>query len=487
MPALLDFQTPRHARLNLSSLSSTQFASSYSLGTLGLVDGSISYLFSTTPLFIPAASSSIPLRSLILGYRQLGIPQLPDDRADPSIALGKQREDGPIQSKSTGNTKPTLLHATLQLPPPSTLNALYSRRTSQSSLVSVSVYSNTATSAFSSSPPPAALLAHVAHDTGKWSLEGLASTDSALLGARGLWNFGFDKLYRSSLENKTRISPESSDEGLSDLPPTQLSTARVPPSPPSLLSAGAEFYYSPLSSVVGLSTGLRFTTLSRDRALSPENRPHRKPLAGTAALLSSQASGALSQTSSFPYTLTLTLTPLTGSLASTYSVLATQNLSLSSRFGFNVYSWESECVLGAEIWRSRQRRKQSAGSTEQGDNLAWARQKAAAWLDEAAQALSGSASSRSLDANRGNSVQGSDAEDNSVIKLRVDDNWNIRALWVGRYKELLVSAGVNLGLTGKGQDQLQLSSTTTSDGNGGGPPSWGRWKGTVGLEVAWSS
>lgn len=86
---------------------------------------------------------------------------------------------------------------------------------------------------------------------------------------------------------------------------------------------------------------------------------------------------------------------------------------------------------------------------------------------------------------------GLDDVDDSVIKFRVDDGWNVRALWVGRYKELLISAGLNLGPTGKGLDQYQWqqSPSTVGDGNGnnGGTSSWGRWKGTVGLEVSWSS
>ena len=76
--ALLDFDTPRGIRLNVSSLSSPNFATSYTLGSVGIVDGSLSYLYSSLPLNISSASGAIPLRHLIHGYRQLQELRPPD-------------------------------------------------------------------------------------------------------------------------------------------------------------------------------------------------------------------------------------------------------------------------------------------------------------------------------------------------------------------------------------------------------------------------
>jgi mitochondrial distribution and morphology protein 10 len=421
---------------------------------LGVIDGSISYLYSTIPLNgIPSATPSIPLRSLVRGYHDINLPPVP----------------AKSYSLPDGERKPTLLHATLALPPPSVLTALYMRRINPRTFFSLSLNSkSTNPSTASSSPPPASVLAHIQHDTGQYRVEALGSTDSALLGLRGLWNFGYPK--HASADQNLQKELLSSAEGLSNLPVSVGSTAHqfaVQPKP-SLLSAGAEVYYSPLSSVIGLSTGLRFTTLPQPlpvsaSAISP------KPLAGTSATLSSAAASTLSSTSSFPYTMTLIVTPLTGSLASTYSIKPTQNLALSSRFGFNVYSWESEYVLGAEIWRQHHKPKSTMANP---DALNWARDKAAQWLDAAQTLLL---------------LQRSEEEeklDESVIRLRIDDSWNIRALWTGRVKDLLISAGVNLSPISTSHYRYQMAGSGVS---GGGAGFEKRWKGSVGVEVAYSS
>src|SRR5271155_4174533 len=115
--ALLAFPIPSTLSLHVSSLSTPNFASSYTLSTLGQIDGSISYLYSTVPLdHIPSRSPSIPLGNLVTGYKDIKLPKLSAD----SVANNN--------STDREGRKPTLLHATLALPPPSTLTALYARR-----------------------------------------------------------------------------------------------------------------------------------------------------------------------------------------------------------------------------------------------------------------------------------------------------------------------------------------------------------------------
>ncbi|KIW64566.1 hypothetical protein PV04_09491 [Phialophora macrospora] len=485
--ALLSFQTPSTLSLHISSLSTPNFASSYTLSTLGQIDGSISYLYSSVALgHVPSEAPTIPLKSLTRGYREVRLPV-------PIVQGDKDRtrfftEDG---------RKPILLHATLALPPPSTLTALYARRISPETLLSLSLYSKSTTKpAVNSGPPPASVLAHLQHDNGQYSLEGLGSTDNGLLGVRGLWNFGVapPKTPESapSLSTPLREGIHGPGNLTATLPlpsqPDSLTAYRNRlASKPSLLSAGAEFYYSPFSHVIGLSTGLRFTTLAPHITRAETPGPHQtpvtgKPLAGTSASLLSTAGHTLLTPSnvphsSFPYTMTLTATPLTGSISSTYSVRPTPYLALSSRFDFNFYSWESRYVVGGELWRP-QKREQPASPDRETDSIQWARTLTADWFTPTERALKASRLDR---------------EAENVLKFRVDDTWNLKALWTGRVKSLLVEVGVSVNpvVHNLGASTFSAASSAggavraaSPEGSGNGIK---RWTGNVGVSVAYST
>lgn len=445
--ALLDFHVPERLQVHLSSLSTPHFATSYTLGTVGLIDGSVSYLFSTVPLNnTPSQSGLIPLRRLVRGYRLVEAP-VPPIRNWGWDAISSHRSLKNVDSPEGSDDvfrKATLLHATLHLPPPSTLNALFLRRISPTTQITAALVSTQAPPLIKTAPS-AALLAQISHDTGTFSNEYLFSTDNALFGWRGLWNIGLEPT------------------------PGKASTDKV-----SLLSAGAEAYYSPISSLVGLSTGLKFTTLP-----------------AAARTLSSSPGSTPNPISSFPYTLTLTLTPLTGSLSTTYSARASPNLAFSSRFGFNVYSWESEMVAGCEIWRKSPRTE----PIEADDGLDWARRKMGIVKDLASEKIS------SLSPSASTSQAIEENEGDSVIKIRVDQSWNVRLLWEGRVKSLLVTAGVSLGpgtftalSTGSSSPTsssapVAAAGTGSSQSSGGGGPPTSRpsyWQG-VGVSILYSS
>lgn len=452
--AILDFSTPERLRVRASSLATPHFATSYTLGTGGMLDGSVSYLFSTVPLHNTASRSAlVPLRKISPGYRQVYAPVAPvqtwgwntllDKVSIPglknrSVSGSPTRKIDDQTAEEAAQRKATLLHASLQLPSPTTLYALFLRRMSPTMQLSLAVCSTQGTP-LSKSAPQASMLAQLSHDTGKYCNEYLFSTDNVLFGWRGLWNFGLDPRYTSD-----------------DSPP-----------PLSLLSAGAEAYYSPVSSLIGMSTGLRFSTLP----------------AATETPSPSSSSSTPTPISTFPYTLTLTLTPITGSLSTTYSLRASPNLALSSRFGFNVYSWESEMVAGLELWRKP---KKFASAD---DDLEWARRKMR--LHDFSASLPGSPPTSPLlsDPVHSESAVSSESDDSeasdSVIKLRIDQSWNVRLLWEGRVKELLVSAGVGLG---PGSFSLSPNVSSAASGSGstqsGGAPSY--WRG-VGVSVMYSS
>ncbi|KAF4997756.1 hypothetical protein FDECE_11978 [Fusarium decemcellulare] len=220
--ALLNFQTPRGLRLTLSALASPNFATSYQLGSVGIVDGSISYLFSSVPLrlLLTPQSETVNLPELLRSYRPLA--ELPH-RTDPWLPTPKDKPES------------SLLYGRLYLPQ-SLLEALVVKRLSpalqvQLSAVSAQHLRNGGT-----------VLGLAQYDVGKYALEGLASSDGGLLGFRGVYNFGGDA--------EDPSAPKHSDNGNGD-------RERVY----GRFSTGGEIYYGTLNKSGGISLGTRFATL----------------------------------------------------------------------------------------------------------------------------------------------------------------------------------------------------------------------------------
>ncbi|MCJ1256151.1 Mitochondrial distribution and morphology protein 10 [Lignoscripta atroalba] len=360
--ALLDFDTPRGLRLNVSSLSSPNSATSYTLGSIGVVDGSLSYLYSSLPLKTHSKSSDIPLRNVIQGYRQLLDLRRPDEPWWWEIWHQGKRVD----------RRDALLYGRLYLPA-STLEGLYLRRLSPTSQLKISCVSD------SRLKSGGTILALFQRDVGKYSTEYLYSTDSALLGVRGLYNFGADP--RSGPPSPPETDKVEEVAVGATTGPVAPGTSEAPPSQGGLngrFSAGGELYYGLLNQSGGMSTGIRFATLPRHTG--------------------------------FPYTMTLTLNPLMGNLSSTYAVKASPSLALCSRFDFNVYSYESDLQVGMELWRRRTK-------TVEEEAVEWAYGKMG-------------------------KVRSEDEDVAGVLKARVDQEARVGLLWEGRLKELLYSCGV---------------------------------------------
>jgi len=149
--------------MNLSSLATRHFATSYTLGSLSVIDGSLSYLYSTVPLRL-ASTSAIDLRLMSPGYRQL----------QPSPVAARAR-------------KGALLCGRLYLPS-GILEALYVKRVGATTQLRVTAVSD------SQRKHGGTIMGILQHDTGRWCSEYLYSTDVALLGWRGLYNFGRDNV-----------------------------------------------------------------------------------------------------------------------------------------------------------------------------------------------------------------------------------------------------------------------------------------------------
>lgn len=82
--ALLFFDTPKGIRLNVSSLTSANFAHTYTLGSVGLVDGSLSYLYTSLPIRHTPRSAAIDLQDVVIGYRHVRELQKPEEIWSPS-------------------------------------------------------------------------------------------------------------------------------------------------------------------------------------------------------------------------------------------------------------------------------------------------------------------------------------------------------------------------------------------------------------------
>jgi distribution and morphology protein 10 len=360
--ALLDFPIPHGIRLQISSLAAPNFATSYTLGSVGVVDGSVSYLYSSLPLRKEFKSSHIDLKNVIRGYKHVQELRRPDENWWWELWHAGKRVDRKSESFAipAGAQRPTLTQAdTLMYGrvflPQSRLEALYLRRLTPTRQLRIAAVSD------SNLNNGGTILALLQNDVGKYSTEYMYSTDSALMGLRGLYNFGPD--------------PRNA--------PTQPTSEHQVEPVHGRFSAGAELYYGLLNKSGGVSTGLRFTTL-------PDHP-------------------------GFPYTMTLTLNPLMGNLTSTYAVKAGPNLALCSRFDFNFYSYESELVLGCELWR----RRNTA-------DIDWAVKK--------------------LRSDWGQPVRSPDDNVPGVLKARVDQDWRVGVLWEGRIKELLFTLGASLDL-----------------------------------------
>ncbi|KAL9126547.1 MAG: hypothetical protein Q9217_004427 [Psora testacea] len=366
---LLDFETPSGLRFHVSSFSSPNFASSYTLGSIGLVDGTLSYLYSSRALAgLASKSNAIDLRFLVPGYRQLQNLKQPDEPSWWEIWHQGKRID----------RRAALLYGRLFLPR-STLEGLYMRRINPSTQFKISCVSD------SRLPNGGTILAHIQYDAAKHCTEYIFSTDSALLGVRGLYNFGPSPPSRlATFETSTDPIISTANE-VAALAKTQSASQ-----PHGLFSAGGEIYYGLLNKSGGLSMGLRFATLPSHTG--------------------------------FPYTMTLTLNPLMGNLSTTYSVLASPKLTLSSRFDFNVYSYESELQVGTELWR---RRTQPAF-----DDLNWARLKMGKGIVPTP------------------NDAGVDEDLSGCVKARVDQRGGLALMWEGRAKELLYSCGMTVDLKG---------------------------------------
>ncbi|KAL1839432.1 hypothetical protein VTJ49DRAFT_1502 [Mycothermus thermophilus] len=398
---LIDFPLPRGLRLNLSSLATPHFATSYQLGTIGVVDGSISYLHSTIPLTnIAAQSDRIPLSALLRSYRRLHGLGSRDGQwcweAEDTTPAGAAQPAASTTSPSATSAGSTLLYGRLYLPQ-SLLEALVVRRLTPELQVQLSAVSER------SLRNGGTILGLMQYDRGKYGIEGLFSTDGGLLGFRGLYNFGGDTSPSSPGSPTGPASSENSGNGQSS------EKERIY----GRFSAGGEVYYGTLNKSGGMSLGGRFATLPAHR--------------GT------------------PLTATLTINPLMGNINATYAVLAKDYCALATRMEFNVYSYESEWAVGMELWSNRRPAGFLLGADPRNQEVV--PEPEVPKIKE--RSFQAKLEWRLDDEGPGPSVPNAPEnceEYRGVLKARMDQNLRIGLLWEGRAKSLIFSLGTGIDL-----------------------------------------
>lgn len=404
LPELIDFPIPLGLRLTLSSLATPHFATSYQLGSVGVVDGSISYLHTSVPLNAVASQSDrIPLPALLRSYRELHelaplaasvspgrsiFPlRLPGFGRTPSPPAGATSLVSTSPSRDKLANRNTLLYGRLYLPQ-SLLEGLIVKRLSPALQVQLSAVSE------QSLRNGGTILGLVQYDRGRYGIEGIASTDGGLLGVRGLYNFGGD----ASPSAVTSRALATSNGQTGDIY--------------GRFSAGGELYYGTLNKSGGMSLGARFATLPTHR--------------GT------------------PLTATVTVNPLMGNINTTYAVLAKDYCSLATRMEFNVYSYESDWAVGMELWSNRRPAGFLLGPEAVPEKV----------VDEGPRIRE-----RSFQAKMEWRLDESEPESGSkpaavgrkekylgVFKARLDQNLRIGLLWEGRIKSLIFSLGSGVDL-----------------------------------------
>lgn len=120
-----------------------------------------------------------------------------------------------------------------------------------------------------------------------------------------------------------------------------------------------------------------------------------------------------------PLTMTLTVAPLMGQISTSYAIKTSTDSAFCSRFDFNLYSYESELVVGCELWQRRQNVIANRVAVPQPSTF----------LSVAE--LTKSTTEHSV---------------TSVLKARISSNLDVGFAWEGRFRDVVFSLGATLDL-----------------------------------------
>ncbi|WVO18603.1 mitochondrial distribution and morphology protein 10 [Cryptococcus depauperatus] len=462
--ALLDFQIPQSLILQLANAPTPVFFTSYGLDALPQLNGSISYITTSEALQEIGPGRTIALKDVVERFRVYPPPKRPLPKDE--IWLGGKRIEGRdylfysrlhlpslhLSGLATTRLTPTLqAHlAFLSQPAPPSPTRPTSPQTPPS-------HSRQLSEPSTPNPPPTPgnVFFTLQHDTGRYCGEYTYSAQDGMFGIRGLYNFAWQV---ESAKTEPKVEDEKEGRRIDE---EEMMEGGLR----GRLSAGGEVYFSAKQRSFGISTGLRFTTIPPILPLS-SNSPPPSP----------------------PTTLTLLYNPLIGFLSSSYAAQVSPTVALATRFGVNVYSYESDLSIGGEWWIGRRRGIRSMAHDEvgkassasdsvvdsvdtaikeqhdsMGSMLKSVSLREASLREEAVEDVERKTQLDSplpivTDANARTVLQKAaprifqqsvQDERDGVLKARLLGNWQISLLYEARIKNCLVSAGVISNLTDK--------------------------------------
>ncbi|KAI5894084.1 uncharacterized protein SCHCODRAFT_02623675 [Schizophyllum commune H4-8] len=452
--ALLDFPVPRGLHLAVANSPNASFATAAALHASPALAADVAYAASSAPIALPPSPS-------------IALPQASSAFAVPPAPRRPVPKDEEWRAGERVDTKDWLLYGRLYAPA-SRLDALAALRMSPTM--------HGLAAAISRPPPaPSSLLVSVHHDTGPWATDASYSADDGMWGLRVLHNFS---------PRAPEAAAATRGDDAASAPPARVDSEDAMGGLRGRFSVGAELYVSAREKSAGLSTGVRFTTLDFDPAQAPPptltntqpsdlfTSPTLAPAEPTHSLMSSPSPSASTSSSQSlptlwqpPTVLTALFNPMLGHLSASYAARVGRDVALASRFGFNMYSYESEWTMGVEWWLRKapddadepaavplqdavEDDLRRPGLGDEVDKVEGLEEKVAsagtrAWERVTMRDRESDSTATTSAASRTNgSASIPPGTLTGVVKARASTNRDLALLWEGRVRNMLVALGV---------------------------------------------
>lgn len=335
---LLQFPIPNGATITVSNKNTENNYSSINISQIDRLEGSLSYLSSSANLSqYYKSSQSLPISRVLQGYRDI-ISYYPNVRI----------------AKDHGS----LLYGKMYFPS-QFLEGMLIKRLSQNYQLVVKFVNTPKLNKLTQ--PTSIFTFYLQRQTENSAHDFIYSTREDLFGFRCLYHFNLltanrtnnHELFISRLTSKSKSGVQH----------------------PSMLSAGCELWYAAENMSPGLSVAARYTTCIDSMRYLMNGLPiysTQNPYLSNHPNTNGIRSIPYAISSIHPLTFTLAVNPLLGTFESTYAIksdslfkgdnyhgnanvsyMGRMGVVLSSKYQFNIYSYDSDLILGAQLLRSK--------------------------------------------------------------------------------------------------------------------------------------